>query len=267
MRLLKWVSGGDLALTWFSGDSIPPYAILSHTWGVDDEEFTFKDLMEGTGKSKAGYDKILFCGQQAAIDGLQYFWVDTCCIDKSSSAELQEAINSMFRWYQNAAQCYVLLRDVSMSHSRESDEFLRPTWESAFRKSRWFTRGWTLQELIAPVSVVFFSRDGERLGNKKSLELQIHEVTGIKVGALRGTSPLSHYDVRERMSWAAKRHTRRPEDKAYSLLGIFDINMTIIYGEGEKAFIRLQKRIEKSSGGKYFPVMCFVSPLNAFTVL
>ena len=121
MRLLERNSSGQLSLSKiFVGDNIPKYAILSHTWGADTEEVTFRDLIDGTGKSKAGYNKIRFCAQQAADDGLQYFWVDTCCIDKSNSVELQEAINSMFRWYQNAAKCYVYLSDVSTAKRKRS---------------------------------------------------------------------------------------------------------------------------------------------------
>ena len=232
MRLLELKTNGEFSLTKYLINNIPPYAILSHTWGDDDEEVTFKDLVEGTGKSKAGYRKIQFCGEQAASDGLQYFWVDTCCIDKSNSAELSEAINSMFRWYRDAAKCYVYLSDVSINDYDQNDQFSQ-SWESAFRESRWFTRGWTLQELIAPASVEFFSREGKRLGDKKSLERQIHEITGIAVQALQG-SPLSDFSVAERMSWAEKRETKRKEDKAYSLLGIFDIHMPLIYGEGRK---------------------------------
>jgi hypothetical protein len=250
MRLLKLKGDGEFSLIEFIGDNIPRYAILSHTWGADGEEVTFKDLMRGTGKSKAGYQKTRFCGEQAAADGLQYFWVDTCCIDKSSSAELSEAINSMFRWYHNAGKCYVYLSDVSISGSINKDQSSRWTWEPAFQKSRWFTRGWTLQELIAPASVEFFSVEGERLGDKKLLERQIHEITGITAQALQG-DPLSHFSVNERLSWAAKRKTKREEDAAYSLLGIFDIHMPLIYGEGrEKALIRLYKEIEESSKDK-----------------
>src|SRR6266536_4166626 len=121
MRLLKLKDDGEFNLIEFIGDKIPRYAILSHTWGADGEEVTFKDISECTARSKAGYTKISFCGEKAASDGLEYFWVDTCCIDKSSSAELQEAITSMFRWYQNAAQCYVYLSDVSTKKRKASD--------------------------------------------------------------------------------------------------------------------------------------------------
>jgi hypothetical protein len=246
MRLLKFKGDGEFSLIEFIGDKIPRYAILSHTWGTDGEEVTFKDLMKGTGKSKAGYQKIRFCGEQAATDRLQYFWVDTCCIDKSSSAELSEAINSMFRWYHDASKCYVYLSDVSIRAAIKNDQISQWAWEPAFQKSRWFTRGWTLQELIAPASVEFFSVEGERLGDKKSLERQIHEITGITAQALQ-RGPLPYFSVNERMSWAAKRKTKREEDAAYSLLGIFDIHMPLIYGEGQKkALARLYKEIKES---------------------
>jgi hypothetical protein len=243
MRLLELKAHGEFGLAEYVGDNIPLYAILSHTWGADSEEVDSKDLVEGAGKSKAGYAKIRFCGEQAASNSLQHFWVDTCCIDKSSSAELQEAIISMFQWYHNAAKCYVYLSDVSIHDYDKNDH-------SAFRESRWFTRGWTLQELIAPASVEFFSQEGQRLGDKKSLERQIHEITGIPVQALRG-SPPSHFSIGERMSWAEKRKTKRKEDKAYCLLGIFGIYMPLIYGEGDNAFIRLKEEIDKASKGKH----------------
>jgi hypothetical protein len=249
MRLLERKNNGEFSLTKDLIDNVPPYAILSHTWGADVEEVTFKDLMDHTGKNKAGYAKIRFCGEQAASDDLQYFWVDTCCIDKSSSAELTEAINSMFRWYREAAKCYVYLSDALKSDYNEHDHLARSAWKLDFRKSKWFTRGWTLQELIAPTSVEFFSSKGERLGDKRSMEQQVHEITGIAVQALRG-NPLSDFTVTERMLWAAKRKTTRKEDEAYSLLGIFDIHMPLIYGEGEKAFVRLMEEIEKYSQGK-----------------
>jgi len=233
MRLLERNSAGELSLTKdLVGDNIPEYAILSHTWGAYTEEVTFRDLIDGTGKRKAGYDKIRFCAQQAANDSLQFFWVDTCCIDKSTGTELQEAIHSMFRWYQNAAKCYVYLSDVSITKQKTGSQFSEFTWESAFRASRWFTRGWTLQELLAPACVEFFSKDWEQLGDKKSLERQVHEITGIAISALQGV-PLSQFGVDERLLWAEYRQTFRGEDKAYSLLGIFNVYMPLMYGEGE----------------------------------
>ncbi|RQM05141.1 hypothetical protein DH86_00003147 [Scytalidium sp. 3C] len=205
--------------------------------------------MEGTGRSKAGYQKIIFCEKQARTDGLRFFWVDTCCIDKSSSAELTEAINSMFRWYRNASKCYVYLSDISFKSSRDSDDYPPRSWEPDFRKSRWFTRGWTLQELVAPASVEFYSAEGERLGDRKSLEQQIHEITGISHGALQG-DPLSRFSIDERMSWAKNRKTKREEDGAYALLGIFNIHLPLIYGEGrERAMFRLYKEIKESPEG------------------
>jgi hypothetical protein len=245
MRLLELNSDGEFSLTELYGNKTPPYAILSHTWSADNEEVTFVDLMDGVGKSKPGYNKIRFCGEQARYDGIQHFWVDTCCIDKSSSSELTEAINSMFRWYQNAHKCYVYLSDVLKGNCDENHNLLRSTWKSAFRNSRWFTRSWTLQELIAPTSVEFFSSDGKRLGDKISMEQQVYEITGISIRALRGY-PLSEFSAAERMSWAAKRETVREEDKAYSLLGIFNVHMPLIYGEGSNAFRRLQEEIRKS---------------------
>ncbi|OCK75650.1 HET-domain-containing protein [Lepidopterella palustris CBS 459.81] len=226
--------------------NIPPYAILSHTWGEDHEEVNFKDLAIGPRKTKPGYRKLRFCAQQAARDGLQYFWVDTCCIDKSDNTELSEAINSMFRWYRNAEKCYVYLSDVSMNDHDQVNPSLE-SWELAFYKSRWFTRGWTLQELLAPPLVEFFCSKGKRLGDKRSLEQQLHEITGIALQALQGT-PLSEFSVNERMSWAKTRRTKRDENRAYSLLGIFDIHMPLIYGEGTtSALQRLQRKIDKSS--------------------
>ena len=241
MRLLKYNTTGEVSLTEdFPKNKIPRYAILSHTWG--DEEVLFRDIMEARGKGKAGYAKIRFCGDRAREDGLQFFWIDTCCIDKSNNTELQEAINSMFRWYRDAVKCYVYLSDVSTPPSSANKE---SNWEPAFRASRWFTRGWTLQELIAPASVGFFSREGVRLGDKGSLEQHIHSVTKIPLTALRG-SPLSTFSVDDRIAWIEKRQTTREEDKAYSLFGLFDVQMPLLYGEGEeKAFRRLREEIAR----------------------
>ena len=199
--------------------------------------------------SKAGWKKIEFCAKQAATDGLQYFWVDTCCIDKKNAVELGAAINSMFRWYENAARCYVYLTDVSKQDTGADDQ---PVWEEAFRKSRWFTRGWTLQELIAPRLVDFFSSEGGRLGSKLSLESQISEVTGIANKALRG-DPLSDFSIKERRSWAERRKTTIEEDIAYCLIGIFNVSMVPNYGEKkDQAFRRLEEEIHKLYKGKTF---------------
>ena len=247
MRLLRCSNDGEFSLTTdlLSKDEIPPYAILSHTWGADTEEVTFKDLTNGAGRDKPGYEKIRFCGEQARQDGLQYFWIDTCCINKANKAELPQAIKSMFRWYYNAARCYVYLSDVSSPLPKTDDEFNPSLWESDFRKSRWFTRGWTLQELLAPSLVEFFSQEGKKLGNKTSLIQQIHEITGIPHSALQGT-PLSQFSVNERLLWKEHRHTKLKEDGAYSLLGIFNVYIAPVYGEGaEGAFRRLLDEIYK----------------------
>lgn len=250
MRLLHLASSGDLSLTEDYTEHIPPYAILSHTWGKDIEEVTFDDFRAGNYMGKIGYRKIQFCGEQATKNGLQYFWVDSCCINKSNYTELSKAINSMFSWYRDAAKCYVYLSDVS-TRSDPDDSITRSLWKSAFRHSRWFTRAWTLQELIAPDSVEFFSQEGERLGDKRSLETSIYEITGIPVEVLRG-KPLTQVSIQERMQWAAKRTAKCKEDEVYSLLGIFGLHMPLIYGEGrENALVRLEEEISKRSRGKF----------------
>jgi hypothetical protein len=250
MRLLERKPNGELVLREFIGSNLPAYAILSHTWGADGEEVSYQDMEAGKSKVKTGYGKIQFCARQATADGLRYFWVDTCCIDKKNAVELSEAINSMFRWYQKAARCYVYLPDVSVPDHVGNDHRSRLSWEPAFRQSRWFTRGWTLQELIASTTVEFFTLEGKRFGSKLSLGSLIHEITGIAEKALTGGA-LSDFSVEERMSWAAQRNTKLEEDEFYSLLGIFDISMSPIYGEGRaKASRRVYEEIEKSSKGR-----------------
>jgi hypothetical protein len=251
MRLLEYQSDGSFRLTdRFLDDDLPPFAILSHTWGKESEEVTFEDVVTGSGRGKPGYQKLRFCREQAVKDKLRYFWVDSCCIKKSSDSELSESINSMFRWYQRAAKCYVYMWDVSTTKRKRGDEKAQDTWEQAFRESRWFTRGWTLQELLAPTSVEFFSKDSNRLGDKQSLEQLIHEITGIPVLALRGPV-LSQFSAEQKLDWAKNRKTTREEDWAYSLLGIFEISIPVIYGEGRtKAVRRLRKEIDDASKDK-----------------
>ncbi len=240
IRLLHIDDSGRLVPTVFTRD-IPPYAILSHTWSIrSDDEFLFEDLAKQESKSKPGYQKILFCSERAKHDQLQYFWIDTCCIDKWNLRELSNSINSMFKWYKNASRCYVLLSDVLT--------------EGDFVASRWFKRGWTLQELIAPQSPVeFFSSDGQRLGDKRSLQTTIQSITGIPIGALRG-DPLDGFNLQERKLWMQGRETREPEDMAYALVGIFDVSMDFRYGEGkDRALERLEEAIER--GRPEFPVL------------
>jgi hypothetical protein len=255
MRLLQLGTNNALSFKEYLVTDLPPFAILSHTWGSDDDEITYLDVVQRRGEKKAGFQKIMFCGQQAKRDGLEYFWVDTCCIDKRSSAELSEAINSMFRWYYLSSRCYVYLQDVpsglslSLSESgvqsgSESGSKVSEGWEMSFKDSRWFTRGWTLQELVAPRHVDFFSREGEMLGSKIELRHTIRDITGISLQVLQG-SPVKEISAEQRFDWAKDRRTKREEDEAYSLLGIFDVQMPLIYGEGRsKAMKRLKEHVE-----------------------
>lgn len=237
MRLLKARDDGGFSLTMFPVNP-PPYAILSHTWEADDQEVKLKDIEDRVGTHKTGYKKIEFCARQAQNDNLEYFWVDSCCIDQSSSAELSTAINSMYRWYQNSVKCYVHMAGISASSSSE--------WQLSFLRCRWFTRGWTLQELVAPKSIDFFSEDGMYLGDKTQLEDLIQEATGISNQILQGLPP-TQVSVEERLSWIANRDTKYGEDIVYSVLGIFDIHMPPMYGERAiHAFRRLGEEIEKT---------------------
>lgn len=262
MHLLRRESDGEFSLTEYHGQP-PPYAILSHTWGSDSDEVTFKDIEKGRGKNKTGYEKLRFCARQAREDGLEYFWVDTCCIDKKDSVKLSEAINSMFSWYQQSSRCYVYLTDVRRQRNgaaavvglltRNKPSSPRKDsgrhWEISFRASKWFTRGWTLQELLAPTSVKFFNQEGDLLDDRQGLARIIHEITGISVQALHKSGlSLSNFSIDERMSWAKGRSTKRPEDAAYSLLGLCGVHMPPIYGEGqENAFFRLRWEIERKA--------------------
>ncbi|KAH7929219.1 HET-domain-containing protein [Leucogyrophana mollusca] len=214
------------------------YAILSHVWGR--EEVTFRDINGPHAVRLEGYTKIERCCAQALANGYQYVWIDTCCIDKSSSAELSEAINSMYRWYEDAAVCYAYLADV-LSHEN-------PVYEkSSFRLSRYFRRGWTLQEVIAPRRVTFFARDWVKIGTKASEISVISEVTGVDRRVLSKSLPLTEVSVAKKISWASRRETTRVEDRAYSLMGIVGVHMPLLYGEGENAFIRLQHEIIRTS--------------------
>ena len=286
MRFLQWSDAGEYILTQdFTDDEpIPSYAILSHTWLYDKDgnqlEPTYKDLVGGTGKDKPGYEKIRLCGKQAKLDNLQYFWVDTCCINKENKAEESHAINSMFRWYRNAAICYVFLPDVFSIPVGTHQEYNRQSWDSELSKSKWFNRGWTLQELLAPRTVQFFTPKGERIGDRASLQQQIQKITGIPVSALQGT-PISQFGMDEPFQWMNPRQTKYAEDKVYSLLGMFDIKLSLAYGEGEiKARERLwdvisrrekciqdlhlsdpcldKKRIEETKGGLLKDSYCWI---------
>ncbi|OCL01588.1 HET-domain-containing protein [Glonium stellatum] len=237
MRLLNTKSK---TLEEFHSSKIPPYAILSHTWG--EGEISFQDMVRGEAPQLQGYKKIVGCCNQAASDGYKYVWIDTCCIDKTSSAELSESINSMFRWYRKAHVCYAYLSDV--------DSILDPTdLQLAIAKSRWFTRGWTLQELIGPSNVIFYNCSWDEIGTKAGLAEIISNITGADVPVLLkgGKNNFSDYSIAKRMFWASRRETTRVEDEAYCLMGLFGVNMPLIYGEGKMAFFRLQDEIMRHS--------------------
>ncbi|KAM6534548.1 hypothetical protein FALCPG4_004180 [Fusarium falciforme] len=238
MRLLHT---RNLQLETFIGKKTPGYAILSHTWG--DDEVLFQDLESGPAQNwreGRGASKVLGAAAQAASDGHTYIWIDTCCIDKSSSAELSEAINSMYAWYKRSRVCYAYLEDILIPDA------------TLLGLSRWFTRGWTLQELIAPSEVRFFTSSWEFLGRRDQLAKSISEITRIDPHVLKfgQQTPLETYPIGQRMAWAAGRTTTRTEDMAYCLLGLFQVNMPLLYGEGRKAFLRLQEEILRQSTSK-----------------
>lgn len=243
----------------FTGSRIPRYAILSHTWG--DREVSFKDMEKLYSdadrdsdvpslnvrlriKGEEKFMKIKMACQQALTDSHEYIWIDTCCIDKSSSAELSEAINSMYAWYRDAAVCYAYLEDLTVPSNSQVPQF--SSFYEQFKGSRWFTRGWTLQELIAPRNVKFFSRNWVFVGNKEDLKPHISVSTGISNEYISGEN-VDEASIAERLSWASKRQTTRVEDEAYSLLGLLEVRMPLLYGEGTLAFRRLQEEITKSS--------------------
>ncbi|RDW89252.1 hypothetical protein BP6252_01284 [Coleophoma cylindrospora] len=240
----------------FLGTKKPPYAILSHTW--DSQEVTYDEMLNPSQETrrKTGFQKIESCCGIAKEYGLSYAWVDTCCIDKRSSAELSEAINSMYRWYRDAEVCFVYIVDVDPVDSVpiDGDIYGSAGQTRAFKKSRWFSRGWTLQELIAPHQRVFFSNDWSLIHfsidtiEEDSLDELLASITSVSLDVLRHRQPLSKLCVAERMSWASQRETTREEDMAYCLMGILNVNMPILYGEGaQKAFRRLQEEFMKNS--------------------
>ncbi|KAF1993262.1 hypothetical protein P154DRAFT_477909 [Amniculicola lignicola CBS 123094] len=235
---MRLINTETLELKQFSANP-PPYAILSHTWGPDGSEVLFEemthDLRSSPVAARPGYRKIVMtCNIARDVYDLSWAWVDTCCIDKRSSAELSEAINSMFRWYQEAIVCFAVIEDLDKD-------------PNSFPKARWFTRGWTLQELIAPKKLMFYDKWWECRGSRTEWGEEIEEITGISLDVLEGRLALNDIPVATRMHWASSRVTTREEDIAYCLMGIFDINMAMLYGEGPKAFIRLQEEIIKQT--------------------
>ncbi|KAK1831436.1 HET-domain-containing protein [Podospora conica] len=232
---MRLINTSTLALREFWGDDTPRYAILSHTW--EEEEVTFQQFMqlprEELTKLK-GFEKIRRTCQLAQHSKIEWAWVDTCCIDKSSSAELTEAINSMFRWYAESAVCFAYLSDLQRIDN--------------LSRCRWFTRGWTLQELIAPRRLGFYNSTWQFQGEKSTLAPELSEITGISTHVLTNKFSVDIVSVAQRMSWAAARQTTRAEDLAYCLLGLFHVQIPLLYGEGgTKAFIRLQEEILKET--------------------
>jgi hypothetical protein len=224
----------------FDEDRPSRYAILSHTWGPEEEEIIFEAVESGTiDKTKKGFFKLQKCCEQAKKDGCDYAWVDTCCIRSSDFTELGKSINSMFRWYKEATICYGYLADVPAGTNCNDPE-------GSFFRSRWFKRGWTLQELLAPETMQFYDMEWNAIGTRDELSSAIEKITRIPRPVLQGWQGLHETSVAQRMSWAANRSTKEREDIAYCLLGLFGVNMSLIYGEGpESAFARLQEEIMK----------------------
>lgn len=241
--MIRLIRTSDLSLHVFQGHAIPSYAILSHRW--EEDEITFAEMQGNLAPHKPGWLKLRQYCAFAARKGHNYAWIDTCCIDRSSSAELSEAINSMFKWYRKADTCYAYLYDVPARGDAAAVE-----WVNKFGASEWFTRGWTLQELLAPSKLAFVCEDWEEeIGTRASLSYEVSHVTGIpETPLIHGWSMkdqfgASQYTIAQLMSWASDRHTTLVEDAAYSLMGLFSINMPLLYGEGLNAFIRLQLEI------------------------
>ncbi|KAK4450278.1 heterokaryon incompatibility protein-domain-containing protein, partial [Podospora aff. communis PSN243] len=246
---IRLVDTHTLSLETFSWTLAPNFVILSHTWEPDDE-VSYQEMAAASdnvahpARWKSGFRKIEKTCELARAEGYYFVWIDTCCIDKSSSAELSEAINSMFRWYRGATICYAYLADLPAHRSRNP---ISSSLQEQLPRCRWFTRGWCLQELIAPRDIVFFNSSWESIGRKTDPNIKrlLSQITRIDEKVLTNPAVLPSLPVAQKMSWAADRETTRPEDMSYCLLGIFDINMPMLYGEGTKAFQRLQEEIIK----------------------
>ncbi|CAK7206980.1 hypothetical protein SEUCBS139899_009787 [Sporothrix eucalyptigena] len=239
MRLLHAAS---LKFKEFPDATIPPYAVLSHTW-EEKQEVTLQDMASLYLTDKMGYAKIAATCALALQRGLEWAWIDTCCIDKTNNTELTESINSMFSWYQNATVCFVHLVDLNASPSAAADA--SNDVYGRMRQCAWFKRGWTLQELLAPLTVEFYDTNWSPIGSKADLAPLLADITRIPVPAILGQERLTNYSAAQIMAWASRRATTRVEDEAYCLLGLFDVYMPLIYGEGKQAFQRLQEEILK----------------------
>lgn len=311
-------------------DPFPEYAILSHTWISPQDEITYQDFKTRKGDDengvfkRKGWAKLKRYCDRAAKDGWAWAWMDTCCIDKTSTADTQEAIHAMFRWYQDAGICYVYLEDVDVHRAlghrgrgndddRDEQEKKNPMGvfdhgldlgpldldeivgrgniadpnsfaHKALRHSvvdaKWFTRGWTLQELLAPHYLVFLDQDWRRIGTRENWAAEIMEASGIEARYLTSFDPteFTSCSIAMRLSWASRRETTLEEDEAYSLLGLFGISLPLLYGEGRwRAFNRLQRELityysddsifawtlaEQGSGDNFLPSRPPSSPLQ-----
>ncbi|PPJ59702.1 hypothetical protein CBER1_10545 [Cercospora berteroae] len=234
----------------------PPYAIASHRWHLG-HEASYKDILKKRNTTSTGYKKVIEFAEfvRKNVTGVEWLWIDTCCILQQSSEEVSEAVNSMFKSYRNAVVCIAYLDDfggVRESGSGGGDLGM-------LGRSKWFTRGWTLQELVAPKNVVFVTRKWEVLGykgmrteglGKMELGPELGEilarVTGIPEPVLRDYEYARAIGAEQKLEWMSERETTREEDQSYCLLGFFDVTMPVIYGEGrEKARLRLLAEIKK----------------------
>ncbi|KAI0715798.1 hypothetical protein C8T65DRAFT_828566 [Cerioporus squamosus] len=208
------------------------YAALSHVWSRDPRvpELSFHDLLKIQEEVRIARSEDPTIPEDAVLLRASE--------KSSSSAELEEAINSMYSWYSSSTVCYAFLQDVDGREDPRASN-------SSFRRSEWHNRGWTLQELVAPRVVVFLSRTWRYIGAKHGMANLIEDVTGVDRDVVLGSKPVSSVSVARRMSWASRRVTTRREDEAYCLMGIFSVNMPVIYGEGPAAFVRLQEEILK----------------------
>ena len=232
-----------------SGDA--RYAILSHRWIQDGEggEISLTTLnateLSDASLQTPSLNKLRGACAKAKEQGLTWIWIDTCCIDQTSSSELAKAINSMFRLYRQSAVCYIYLHDVVASASEEEPfrKFTHKRVKSS-KYAEWFERGWTLQELVASKNAQFYDKNWGYLGTKDSLAHDVRTLTGIDEDYLRGVKDIRTASIATKMSWMANRVTKEPEDRAYSMMGIFDVNLSLCYGEGgSRAFMRLQREL------------------------
>ncbi|PIB00559.1 Vegetative incompatibility protein HET-E-1 [Cercospora beticola] len=283
MRLLNIET---FQFTSFRENNRPKYVILSHRW-VEDHEVTLQDVQEGKNTHFSGYEKIVqFSGfVKEHMPGIEWLWVDTCCINKDNSAELSESLNLMFDWYHNAEMCIAYLADVSNDiESQKPDahqvDGKNSNVEEHFAQSEWFRRGWTLQELLAPPTVIFVDRTWKIIGNKgastngssakfagEGLESITTEITGIPEHVLRDYDTCNKFSPNVKMDWMIGRATTRAEDKAYALFGILGIAPGANYGEKyEGAKHRLDMALEHKEGAKRFQsIVDWLSPPDPWT--